>query len=146
MFQRILPHSNAEQLFRLWQDSYIIEKQIIEASIFPPLNRKVNDFLNSENEFFGIVNHEFLGVIEICSKDNKIHIQSLVVAPKYFRRGVATSMLVNIFKMYPKKKFTVETGYKNTPAKKLYESLGFRKDKVWITAYGIKKIRYTKRA
>ena len=56
MFQRILPHSNAEQLFRLWQDSYIIEKQIIEASIFPPLNRKVNDFLNSENEFFFVVN------------------------------------------------------------------------------------------
>ena len=99
--------------------------------------------MNSENEFFGIVNHGFLGVIEICSKDNKTHIQRLVVAPKYFRKRVATSMLVNIFIMYPKKKFTVETGYKNTPEKKLYESLGFRKDKVWITAYGINKIRYT---
>ena len=40
--------------------------------------------------------------------------------------------------------YTVETGNNNIPAKKLYESVGFRKSKVWNAEFGIEKIKYEK--
>ena len=135
----------AKALFNIWQKSYIIEKEIIGASIFPPLDRSENDFLKSKNNFYGIYDSkELAGVVEVDSQADSTHIQSLVVSPKHFRKGIATSLVKNIFELYSGSIFTVETGNDNKPAKKLYESLGFKKNKIWMTKFGVKKIRYLK--
>jgi ribosomal protein S18 acetylase RimI-like enzyme len=102
--------------------------------------------MKSENDFQGLYEKkELLGVIEIAQKLNSVHLQSLVVDPNHFRKGIATKLINKVFDLYPSTTYTVETGNSNIPAKKLYESLGFKKYKVWIAEFGIEKIKYEKK-
>jgi len=136
----------AKKLYEIWQESYIVEKELLGAADFPPLNRLASDFMKSENDFQGLYEKkELLGVIEIAQKLNSVHLQSLVVDPNHFRKGIATKLINKVFDLYPATTYTVETGNSNIPAKKLYESLGFKKNKVWIAEFGIEKIKYEKK-
>ena len=136
----------AKKLYEIWQESYIVEKELLGAADFPPLNRLASDFMESENDFQGLYEKkELLGVIEIAQKLNSVHLQSLVVDPNHFRKGIATKLINKVFDLYPATTYTVETGNSNIPAKKLYESLGFKKNKVWIAEFGIEKIKYKKK-
>ena len=136
----------AKKLYEIWQESYIVEKELLGAADFPPLNRLASDFMKSENDFQGLYEKkELLGVIEIAQKLNSVHLQSLVVDPNHFRKGIATKLINKVFDLYPATTYTVETGNSNIPAKKLYESLGFKKNKVWIAEFGIEKIKYKKK-
>lgn len=136
---------NAKKLFEIWQASYVIEKNILGAEIFPPLNRTTDDFVNSTNDFYSIIsNSHYIGVIEILTKRETIHIQSLVVSPEHFRKGVASELITNVLDLYDTSSFTVETGFDNLPARKLYESFAFKMKRVWMTKFGIEKIAYQK--
>ena len=135
----------AKKLYRIWQDSYVIEKGILKAKKFPPLERNVGDFMDSKNHFYALLTkNDFLGVIEIDHNTSTTHIQSLVVDPAHFRQGIASQLLNKTFKIYKSSKYTVETGLDNNPAKQLYIKMGFKKIQVWQTSYGIKKIRMQK--
>ena len=127
----------AQKLYKIWQESYIIEKEIIGAKIFPPLDRTISHFIKSKNNL--------LGVIEIDCKADSVHIQSLVVSPNHFRKGIASKLIDKVFTLHKSLLYTVETGNDNDPAKKLYESKGFRKVKVCMTEFGVKKIKFEKK-
>ena len=136
---------NAEKLFDIWQASYVIEKNMLGAKVFPPLNRTAHDFVCSTNDFFSIISDSnYLGVIEILTEKEAIHIQSLVVSPAHFRKGVGSKLITTVLNLYDTSSFTVETGFDNLPAKKLYESFEFKMKRVWMTKFGVKKIRYQK--
>ena len=133
----------AEQLYSIWQASYPIEKEMIGAEVFPPLDRTVLDFQSTENVFYAyIVNDEFAGVIEVARIEDYIHLQSLVVHPAHFRKGIASALIKHAIKTHASAKYSVETGFENVPAKRLYESFAFRETKVYDTDYGVKKIRF----
>ena len=133
----------AEQLYSIWQASYPIEKEMIGAEVFPPLDRTVLDFQSTENVFYAyIVKDEFAGVIEVARIEDYIHLQSLVVHPAHFRKGIATALIKYAMKTHTSAKYSVETGFENVPAKRLYESFAFRETKVYDTGYGVKKIRF----
>ena len=135
----------AQKLYKIWQESYIIEKEIIGAKIFPPLDRTISDFIKSKNSFYSYIEkNNLLGVIEIDCRANSIHIQSLVVSPNHFRKGIASKLIDKVFTLHKSLLYTVETGNDNDPAKKLYESKGFRKVKVCMTEFGVKKIKFEK--
>ena len=135
----------AQKLYKIWQESYIIEKEIIGAKIFPPLDRTISDFIKSKNNFYSYIEkNNLLGVIEIDCRANSIHIQSLVVSPNHFRKGIASKLIDKVFNLHKSLLYTVETGNDNDPAKKLYKSKGFRKVKVCMTEFGVKKIKFEK--
>lgn len=135
----------AKKLYRIWQDSYVIEKRILKAKKFPPLERNVKNFMDSKNHFYALLTgNDFLGVIEIDHNIISTHIQSLVVDPVHFRQGIASQLLNKTFETYKSSQYTVETGLDNNPAKQLYIKMGFKKIQVWQTSYGIKKIRMLK--
>ena len=135
----------AQKLYKIWQESYIIEKEIIGAKIFPPLDRTISDFIKSKNNFYSYIEkNNLLGVIEIDCKADSIHIQSLVVSPNHFRKGIASKLIDKVFTLHKSLLYTVETGNDNDPAKKLYESKGARKVKVCMTEFGVKKIKFEK--
>ena len=73
-----------------------------------------------------------------------MHIQSLVVDPEFFRRGIARKLIEFVLQHYAVKQFTVETGKDNGPARKLYESFGFQLLKTYTADEGILKVRYQK--
>ncbi len=61
-----------------------------------------------------------------------MHIQSLVVDPEYFRRGIARALIIFIMEKFDTRKFTVETGKNNSPARSLYEGFGFKLVKTYL--------------
>ena len=129
-------------IYLLFQASYKIEAKLLQATDFPPLKRTVSDFLKCNNTFFAYhLNKGILGIIEI---DHTIstHIQSLVVHPSSFRKGIGKQLVSFVLDHYTPISFTVETGAANYPAIKLYKKFNFQEIKQWDTDHGIRKIRF----
>lgn len=143
-----LNHANlneAENIRNVFQRSYAIEARLLNATYFPPLHRPLEEFVQATSDFYGFFENECLAaVIEIKTEDGIIHIQSLVVDPDFFRKGIASMLLKFIFSEYPSSQFTVETGAANGPAIALYERYGFHKVRQWMTDVGIEKVGFEK--
>ncbi|QHI38458.1 hypothetical protein IMCC3317_38510 [Kordia antarctica] len=141
-----LQHTNiktATDIRDVFQVSYAVEAKLLNATDFPPLKRPLENYINSNTTFFGYFKNTALaGVIEINHTTNFTHIQSLVVAPKFFRQGIGKSLIEFVFNIFDSKLFIVETGVENEPATKLYKKFGFKEVKQWNTDHGIRKIRF----
>ena len=145
-----LQNSNKEcsiQIRAVFQSSYAVEARLLEVEDFPPLNRSLEDFINSNNAFYGFFEYSALaGVIEVEPTVHYVDINSLVVRPECFRRGIGRKLIEFAFKEFETKHFIVETGLKNTPAIELYKKLGFKEVKQWDTDFGVRKIQFERRA
>ena len=139
-----LQNSNKEtsiQIRSVFLLSYAVEAELLGANDFPPLKRALESYLKSSNDFYGYFeNNELAGVIEIERTDKHIDINSLVVKPKFFRRGIGRKLLEFTFNRFEPNLFIVETGAKNKPATELYKKLGFKEIKQWDTDFGVRKI------
>lgn len=135
----------ASQIREIFQCSYQVEAELLNAVNFPPLQRKLSDFINSTSEFYAYYKSNFIaGVVEVKNQKDLTHIQSLVVHPKYFRQGIGKKLVQFILEKYMATIFTVETGLKNYPAIKLYRSFNFQEQGQWDTNHGVRKIRFKK--
>ena len=131
----------AKKLFSIWQESYSIEAEILKVNNFPPLNRTVEDFVDSFTRFYGYVKDDvYNAVVEIRDNDGTFHIQSLVVQPSQFRKGLASKMIAFVLSENMNSNFTVETGCDNLPAINLYLKFGFVETEQYETGHGIRKI------
>lgn len=131
----------ATEIRRIFQASYKVEAEILNAVDFPPLKRTLENFLKSNTYFYGcFIADEITGITEIWKDESKTHIQSLVVSPQHFKKGVASTLLKHVIDNCKTKKITVETGLKNTPAVNLYKKIGFTVDKDWDTNHGVRKV------
>ena len=129
------------KIYNLFQLSYKKEADILKVTNFPPLSRRVDDILNSENCFFAyFFKDDFLGIIELDDSEN-LHIQSLVVNPDFFRKGIASQLIDFVLLKYKKRTLTVETALSNYPAVNLYKRYGFRKLYTYDAEFNIRKIR-----
>jgi len=138
--------NTAKQIRSVFQSSYAVEAKILNAIDFPPLKRPIESYRNSANMFFGYLeNEELAGIIEVEYNNDCIDINSLVVSPDYFRRGIANKLLNYVFNNFDVKLYIVETGVDNIPAKELYKKQGFKEIKQWNTDFGIRKVRFEKR-
>ncbi|OAB79665.1 GNAT family N-acetyltransferase [Cochleicola gelatinilyticus] len=133
----------AKQIRAVFQVSYAVEAELLKAVDFPPLQRELESFISSSNDFFGYFENDTLAaVVEIAHRDTFLHIQSLVVAPKFFRRGIAGVVMEFVLKSFDTNLFMVETGVANLPAIQLYKKYGFTEVKQWDTDFGIRKVRF----
>jgi len=135
----------SKQIQVVFMASYAIEAKLLDAVDFPPLKRPLEGYVSSENDFYGFFfNNDLAGVVEVVHKTELTHIQSLVVHPDYFRKGIGKALMNFVMNSFESEYFMVETGVKNGPACQLYLSLGFTEIKQWDTGYGIRKIRFQK--
>ena len=133
----------SKKIRAVFQASYAIEAALLNAKDFPPLQRTLEEFLQSNTVFFGVLkNEEFAGIIEISEYHSHTHINSLVVAPKFFRQGIASKLMKFVIDKFDSKKFTVETGVFNTPACQLYKNFNFKEVLQWDTDHGVRKIKF----
>ncbi len=131
----------SQSIYKVFQASYKIEAELLNAVDFPPLKRTVKDFINSNTQFYGYFINDILGgIIELKIEHDFIHIQSLVVHPNNFRQGIAIKLMSFTLNNFDCNKFKVETGLLNSPAIKLYKKFGFKETKQWDTSFGIRKI------
>lgn len=136
----------SNQIYSVFQLSYAVEAERLGINDFPPLKRPLESYLESSNDFYGYLeNNELAGVIEVERTEKHIDINSLVVKPKFFRRGIGRKLIEFTFNRFDSKFFIVETGVKNKPATELYKKLGFKEIKQWNTDFGVRKILFEKR-
>ncbi|MCL5130040.1 N-acetyltransferase [Algibacter sp. L4_22] len=136
----------SKKIRSVFQLSYKIEAKLLNATDFPPLKRPLENYINSETEFFGYLkDKELAGVIEIKHNNNFTHINSLVVAPSFFRQGIARKLMEFIFERFNSKLLVVETGLENGPATELYKKFNFKEVKQWDTDHGVRKIKFERR-
>ena len=143
---RLLENSDLKtsaQIKSVFQISYAVEAELLKAQNFPPLQRELESYQKSDNQFFGFfIDQELAGIVEVDDKNDFTHIQSLVVHPKFFRQGVGRKLVAFVFNTYDSELFTVETGVQNLPATELYKKLGFKEVHQWETDHGVRKIRF----
>ena len=143
---RLLENSDLKtsaQIKSVFQISYAVEAELLKAQNFPPLQRELESYQKSDNQFFGFfIDQELAGIVEVDDKNDFTHIQSLVVHPKFFRQGVGRKLVVFVFNSYDSNLFIVETGVQNLPATELYKKLGFHEVHQWETDHGVRKIRF----
>ena len=136
----------SKKIRSIFQASYIVEAKLLQVKDFPPLKRAIDDFLSSEAEFYGYYkDHEMVAVIEIKKYKDSTHIQSLVVDPKFFRQGIAQSLISYLFDSLDSVIYTVETGAENQPAVTLYKKNGFVEIERYYAEFDIRKVRFERR-
>lgn len=133
----------AQQIHVIFQASYAVEAELLGATHFPPLNRPVESYVQSNNSFYGYTERgQLAGVIEVELCNEYVDINSLVVEPKFFRLGIASKLLAFTFEKFDTHRFVVETGLDNIPAIRLYKKHEFVEIKQWDTHFGIRKVQF----
>ncbi|MEP5614292.1 MAG: GNAT family N-acetyltransferase [Cyclobacteriaceae bacterium] len=133
----------SRQIRTLFQASYQVEADLLKVTNFPPLNRKLDQFVNSDTEFYGLFRaQEIAAIVEVKTDTKNTDIHSLVVQPDYFRQGLGRELMQFVLNTFNSESFTVETGVDNGPATNLYQQLGFVEQQQWDTEFGIRKVRF----
>ena len=131
----------ANIIFTVFQKSYAIEANLIEALNFPPLARNTEDIKKSETTFYGFTENECLAaVIEVGTNSQCLDICSLTVDPSYFKKGIASKLINYVLEMSDLSYARVETAVANTPAINLYKKHVFVEFKRWTPSHGIEKL------
>ena len=134
----------AQQIYTIFQRSYKIEAELIGTLNFPPLSRTRNDIQSSQTHFYGLYIDELLaGAIELAISNEGLEINSLVVDPDHFRKGIADK-LIRYALTHDIATAIVETAVVNEPAIKLYKKHGFVEFKRWTPEHGIEKLAMVK--
>lgn len=134
----------SSKIYHIFQRSYAVEAAILNCDDFPPLKRTMNAIQESSTQFYGYYDQsELKAVMELEEAENHVHIRSLTVDPAFFRKGIGFKLLGFVKQTFTTQRITVETGNENQPAVDFYIKFGFKKDRVWMTAFGIEKASFT---
>ncbi|WP_141432065.1 GNAT family N-acetyltransferase [Bacillus sp. 03113] len=129
----------ANEILSIQIPAYKVEAALIGFDGIPALKDTIETIMECRETFIGyVLNQDLVGFISYTESDNQLDICRLVVHPLHFRKGIGKELVQNILdKVSVNKKIVVSTGKKNTPAKKLYSSLGFHECKDVEVAPGI---------
>ena len=133
----------ASAIHRVLIEAYRVEGDLLGVADFPPLRRTEDHVQAASSRFFGLVEEGTLAAVaEVAPEDGGFNIDSLVVAPAFFRRGLASRLLRHLLEeVFPDRVLSVSTAAANDPAILLYEKLGFRRQKAWRGRGGIPMVR-----
>lgn len=137
-----ISESVANQIYDVFQLSYKVEASLVGVEDFPPLRRSASDIQSSSSQFLGHQVGVYLAAVVEYSHDGEdLSIDSVVVHPQYFRRGLASQLLQSLLSKVQWQTAYVETATANNPAFLLYQKFGFSESKRWKTADGIDKVQ-----
>ena len=141
----VLDHCSEDvaiQIHDVFQRSYKVEAQLVGVKEFPPLQRSMSRIRAAGSRFLGQrIGSDLVAVIEYSFSDAHLSIDSLVVHPRYFRRGLASKILRSLLDRVDWQTADVETATMNHPAIALYEKFGFTESKYWKTEDDIDKVQ-----
>jgi ribosomal protein S18 acetylase RimI-like enzyme len=117
----------ARSVLELQRESYAVEAALIGSDGIPQLTETLAELRAAGLAWLGISDQTGLtgAVSWRILDDGTVDIHRLVVAPRAFRRGVASALLDELDARYPDRPTLVSTGRGNGPALELYRRRGF---------------------
>jgi ribosomal protein S18 acetylase RimI-like enzyme len=136
----------AAKIKALHDAAYAVEAQLLGLENFPPLKRTLESYAASNSIFFGYMHKgRCVGSVELETAALAVlEVSSLVVDPKFARRGVATKLMTHALSEAGTRRLTVSTAGANYPAINLYKGLGFRAVDQWVSEDGIEIVQLAK--
>jgi len=120
--------SIARSVLALQRKSYAVEAALIGSDDIPQLTETLEELRAAGLDWLGTFDETGLAgaVSWKILDDGTVDIHRLVVAPRAFRRGVASALLDELDACFPGRPMLVSTGRDNGPALELYRRRGFR--------------------
>ena len=119
--------SIARSVLALQRESYAVEAALIGSDGIPQLTETLEELRAAGLDWLGTFDETGLtgAVSWKVLDDGTVDIHRLVVAPRAFRRGIASALLDELDARYPDHPTLVSTGRDNGPARELYRRRGF---------------------
>jgi ribosomal protein S18 acetylase RimI-like enzyme len=130
---RIIDSAVARDLLRIQHRAYAVEAALIGDDRIPALHETVADLTAANLRWWVAVDDapggpdegRILGAIGF-TVGAIVDIDRLVVDPGAFRRGIGRTLVDSVVSAAGGRPVDVATGAANVPARRLYESIGFR--------------------
>ncbi|UDB48210.1 GNAT family N-acetyltransferase [Bacillus safensis] len=136
----------AKQILHIQLAAYQQEAEQIGYADLPPLKETIQDVMKAKEQFIGFEQKGILlGVASYEEHKDYLNISRLAVHPKALKQGIGTRLMSTI--MEKNVPIELTTGKKHTPAKRLYEKLGFLETNVIYVAkeLTLSKMKWTPR-
>lgn len=118
---RPLKATDYPELYRLQQQAYRVEADLIGAPSFPPLLQTEAALYEEQPAgYITRLDERLVGALTVEGET----ITRLLVSPDYFRQGIATQLIRHALEHQPLR--VVSTAALNEPAIALYRQFGFR--------------------
>lgn len=127
----------ARAIQSIQRPAYRIEAELMGFNDISHITETVEEIQQSDETFLGYQDEYLKGFISYKEEEGVIDIYRLVVDPLQFRQGIARSLVDHLLQHQKAAEFIVSTGTANTPARKLYESFGFREEETFEVAPGV---------
>ena len=133
----------AGALLEVQYAAYAVEAGLIGDERIPPLHENLEDLQNAPLQWLAaFADGALVGAVAWSEDRCEVDIDRLLVAPSAHRRGVGSALVRAVLLRAGGRRTTVSTGRDNTPARNLYERLGFSSageeeviPGLWITRY-----------
>jgi ribosomal protein S18 acetylase RimI-like enzyme len=118
----------ARSVLALQRESYAVEAALIGSDGIPQLTETLEELRGAGLDWLGTFDETGLtgAVSWMILDDGTVDIHRLVVAPRAFRRGIASALLDELDARFANRPTLVSTGRGNGPALELYRRRGFR--------------------
>jgi ribosomal protein S18 acetylase RimI-like enzyme len=118
----------ADALVAVQRAAYRVEAEFLGTDDLPPLRERAADLRASGESFLGAwLDGRLVGAVSWKSlPGGTVDIHRLVVHPDAFRRGIGSALLQALDAHLAPERTVVATGAANLPARRLYETSGFR--------------------
>jgi ribosomal protein S18 acetylase RimI-like enzyme len=119
--------ATAREVLAIQRDAYTVEAALIGSDAIPALTETLDELRAAPEDWLGVADDDGLaGAVSWRELgDGTVDIHRLVVAPRAFRRGVASALLDELDRRFPNRPMVVSTGRANEPALRLYARRGF---------------------
>ncbi|MFI7703320.1 GNAT family N-acetyltransferase [Nonomuraea sp. NPDC049480] len=115
------------ELLALQKAAYAVEAEIIGDDRIPPLHESLADLRAQPLRWLGAVDEDgrLAGAVAWEETAGEVDVNRLVVHPGALRRGIGRALVKEVLARAGARRVVVSTGRDNTPARTLYERLGF---------------------
>ncbi len=143
---QVTPCANPElarTLLKIQRAAYALEATLIDDDRIPALHEDVEDLRSAPLLWLAAyIDGRLVGALAWSENDEELDIDRLVVAPDMHRRGVGSALVREVLQRAGKRRAVASTGRDNSPAKAMYEQLGFTRTEdeevipgLWVTRY-----------
>ncbi len=118
-----------EEILKLQYLAYQSEAALFGSKDIPPLKETIEEVIEEYNE--GTVlkmmcDGKIIGSVRAKEKDGTVYIGKLMVHPDHQKHGYGKSLLLEVEKYYPGKRYELFTSTRSTDNIRLYHSVGYK--------------------